>query len=296
MRNQPNLLHRKITFYSGRLAVNPSWDVHFPHLPSRGLGLWARLDQQRTGGVSRLQKGPGPPAFSQRPCPPPQHKVPLPLLFRSIASVSASLPRWTEGRGWTPGTCVSTLCSRGFLSSGLGSTSRVEPWGVFPASGGIHVGTSVFSQKPDPRLSLPNPAQPMASFSFLFFFLRKQLCFRFYPQTFLKPLSKLAECTGHMKASTTFQDKLRFLKRSLFLGPFFSGGRWGGGESLQKLETRAPYTREGLSSGQTIPPPLPEPCPGGNVNVTFHKPYPPCGLGHRLELAKICVRKSPCPG
>lgn len=140
-----------------------------------------------------------------------------------------------------------------FLSSGSRIHNPGEPRGVLPASGGIHVGTSVFSQKPDPR-PLPSPTQPMASFSFLFlFFKRKQLWFRFYPQTFLKPLSKLAECTGHLEASTTSQDKLRFLKSSLFSGPFFSGGRWGGVESLQKLETRAPYAREGLSSGQTAP-------------------------------------------
>ena len=171
--------------------------------------------------------------------------------------------------------------------------------GVFPASGGIHVGTSVFSQKPDPRLSLPNPAQPMASFPFLFFFFfKKAAMLSFLSTNFSEASFKAGRMHRTHESIHNLPRQVEIFKKVSLFGPLLLWGkvRGGGGESLQKLETRAPYTREGLSSGQTIPPPLPEPCPGGNVNVTFHKPYPPCGLGHRLELAKICVRKGPCPG
>lgn len=86
-----------------------------------------------------------------------------------------------------------------------------------------------------------------------------------------------------------------FKKLSLF-GPLLLWGKVGGSGESAETGNKSPLCPRGSELRANRPPPLPEPCPGGNANVTFHKPYPPCGLGHRLELAKICVRKSPCPG
>lgn len=159
----------------GRLAVNLSWDIHFPHLPSRGLGLWARLDRHRPGGVSRLQKDLGPPAFSQRPCPPPRHKVPLALLFCSIASVSASLPRGTEGRGRTLGP-VFVLCTQRRGGWGTVSEQRVSDPQPRRAPGcapsfwwNPRWNFRLLPETRSPTSPQPNPTHGVFFFSFSFF-------------------------------------------------------------------------------------------------------------------------------
>lgn len=158
---------------------------------------------------------------------------------------------------------------------------------MLPASGGTHVGTSVFSQKPDPRPLPCSPTQPMVSF-LSFLFLKKAAMVSFLSTKLSEILFKAGRMHWTPGSIHNFPRQVEIFKKLSFRA-LFSWGKVGGVESLQKLETRAPYAREGLSLGNRFS--APEPCPGGNVNVTFHKPYSSCGLGHRLELAKICVRK-----
>ena len=213
---------------SGRLAVNPSWDVHFPHLPSRGLGLWASLDQHRTGGVCRLQKDPGPSASSQRPCPPPQHEARLPLLFRSVASVSASLPRWTEGRGRTPGTCVSTLCSRRFLSSG--------PWIHNPGEPGVCsqlLVESTLELPSSPRNQIPvsrSPTQPNPWRLFLFFFFfKKAAMLSFLSTNFSEASFKAGRMHRTHESIHNLPRQVEIFKKVSLFGPLLLWGKVRGG-------------------------------------------------------------------
>ena len=174
--------------------MNGSRDVHFPQPTKQGPGsvgtprptqAWGRLQAaERPRVLLPSVRDPALHRSTKYPCN--FHFVRLHLCLRLFPGG----PKAGDG----PRTHISTSCSPGgFLSSGPRIHNPGEPGGGFPASGEIHVGTSVFPSPAQPSPAQPSPRLFLFHF-FISFFLRKQLCFRFYPQTFLKPLSKLAEC------------------------------------------------------------------------------------------------------
>ena len=68
-------------------------------------------------------------------------------------------------------------CPLRFLGSGVRGDVQPPPWindpgelhGVCRASGEIHVGTSMFFQRPDPPFLLPSPIQDFFLFCFVLF-------------------------------------------------------------------------------------------------------------------------------